>query len=668
MGQHDKTMGDGGLLWQPNQMRIDAANITRFTSWLEKKTNRHFPHYQSLHDFSCQQLGDFWWHFWDYAGVVGHKGQIAVSNPNLMPLTPQAGFFPDARINFAENMLRPNDNAIDPDRLAMLFGDERGRKRQKTRRHVIDEVMQLARALESWGVKAGDRVAAFMPNLPETMIAMLATSSIGAIFTSCSPDFGVAGVLDRFGQTAPTVLIACDGYYYAGKDIDSRPRLNDITAQLPTLKKIIMVPFLDETGGALPNNRWVWWADALTGQSTARQFTPLPFDHPLFIMYSSGTTGVPKCIVHGAGGTMLKFMVEHQLHTDLKKDDRLFFFTTCGWMMWNWLLGGIHTGATLCLFDGSPFHPDPAILWRCADDWQCSHFGISAKYIDSLKKSGYEPIKQQQLKNLRMLLTTGSPLSAESFDFIYESIKSDLQVASISGGTDILGCFLAGVPTLPVHRGELQAAVLGMAVEIYDDQNDNHPHPLTYGRGELVCTKPFPSMPIYFWNDETGQKYHQAYFARYPHIWYHGDFLERTKTGFIIHGRSDATLNPGGVRIGTAEIYRQVEQLPEVIESVAIGQDWQQDVRVVLFVRLQPDQQLTDQLIATIKKRIRDNCSPRHVPAKIIAVADIPRTKSGKITELAVREVVMGQPIKNKEALANPEALDCFRQLKELES
>ncbi|MGI9461350.1 MAG: acetoacetate--CoA ligase [Alphaproteobacteria bacterium] len=644
------------ILWQPSEAHIATSNLTDFTKWLSLRTKKKFTNYQSLHDYSCNHIAEFWSYIWDYMKVIGDKGDIAIAHPNRMP---KAGFFPDAKLNFAENILRINQNKSN-----IFFFGEDNKSHHISHTTLLKTTMQIGRALEDYNVAIGDRVAAFMPNIPETIIAMLGSASIGAVFTSCSPDFGVSGVIDRFGQTAPKVLIACDGYRYDGKDINCLPKIADIIKKIPSIEKIIIVPFLNPNPSIQNLPKAILWQDAILAKDSSPHFIKLPFDHPLFIMYSSGTTGVPKCIVHGAGGCLLKFMVEQTLHCDLKPNDRIFFFSTCGWMMWNWLLGCLHSGASICLFDGSPLYPDASLLWDYAEKYRFTHFGTSAKYIDTIKKLGYQPKNHHTLKNLRMILTTGSPLIPESFDFIYDSIKSDLQVASISGGTDILGCFLAGVPNLAVKRGELQAAVLGMAVVALDDKGKS----IKIGRGELACTKPFPSMPIYFWNDSDGQKYHKAYFDHYPNIWYHGDYLEITDSGYIIHGRSDATLNPGGVRIGTAEIYRQVEQLPEILESIVIGQDWQRDVRIVLFVKMKHNIELNDDIKNTIKSTIRHHCSPRHVPAKIIAVADIPRTKSGKITELAVRNTVMGQEVKNKDALLNPEALRHFYNLEELKN
>jgi acetoacetyl-CoA synthetase len=533
------------------------------------------------------------------------------------------------------------------------------------------QVAQLQTLLKEIGVKPGERVAAMMPNMPESIVGLTATASIGATWSSCSPDFGVQGVLDRFGQIEPKVLIACDGYWYAGKAIDISDKLAQIVKQLPTLERIVIVPYLGTDRNVVQmlgaqGRRAETWGDAvLAREPKPLTFERFPFTHPLYILFSSGTTGMPKCIVHSGGGTLLKHLSEHRLHSDVKPGDRVFYFTTLGWMMWNWLVSGLANGATLLLYDGSPFHPSGNILWDYAQAERCTHFGTSAKYIDALKKGGFKPRETHDLSTVRAILSTGSPLVAESFDYIYADIKRDVHLASISGGTDIVGCFVLGIPTLPVWRGEIQGPGLGMAVDVVDDQSNTVAH----GKGELVCRRPFPSMPVGFWNDPDGKKYRAAYFDRFPGIWHHGDFAEWTEhKGIIIHGRSDATLNPGGVRIGTAEIYRQVEQLEAVQEAVVIGQDWDGDVRVLLFVVLKSGFQLDDALRDRIKKQVRVGASPRHVPARIVAVADIPRTKSGKITELAVRDIVHGRPVKNKEALANPEALDLFRDIPELQT
>ena len=572
---------------------------------------------------------------------------------------PGARFFPDARLNFAENLLRKRDASP-----AMIFRGEDKVRRTLSWAEVYEAVSKLAGALRARGVKPGDRIAAYMPNLPETAIAMMATASVGAIFSSCSPDFGAQGVLDRFGQIEPRFLISADGYFYNGKAFSSLDKLPAILEGLPSVEAAIVAPYVEQRADISGVKRAVHWADFVADQKGGDiAFERLPFNHPLYIMYSSGTTGVPKCIVHGAGGTLIQHLKEHKLHCDIKPGDRLFYFTTCGWMMWNWLITGLASEATLMLYDGSPFHPSGNALFDFADDEKMTVFGTSAKFIDAVAKAGLEPIRTHDLGSVRLMTSTGSPLVPESFDYVYRGIKKDIHLASISGGTDIISCFVLGNPIGPVWRGEIQARGLGLAVESYDDDGK----PVRGDRGELVCTKPFPSMPVGFWNDPDGKKYHEAYFDRFPGIWCHGDFVEITEhDGVIIYGRSDALLKPGGVRIGTAEIYRQVEQLPEVLESLVIGQDWDGDVRVVLFVRLRDDVTLDDRLVDRIKKQIRANTTPRHVPARVLQVADIPRTKSGKIVELAVRNVVHGRPVKNREALANPEALDLYRDRPEL--
>ena len=574
---------------------------------------------------------------------------------------PGARFFRDARLNFAENLLRYDD-----EQPALVFRSERGTRRVLSYKELRETVARIADGLRSAGVGEGDRVAAFMPNLPETMLGMLATASLGATWSSCSPDFGVHGVVDRFGQIAPKVLLTADGYFYAGKTLDSLGSMGEVLKHLPSVERVVVIPYTSaepDLGrlGAAASKATLWDAFGVAGRPL--QFTSVPFNHPLYILYSSGTTGVPKCIVHGAGGTLLQHQKEHLLHTDVKRSDRLFYFTTCGWMMWNWLASGLATGATLVLFDGSPFHPDPGALWRMAEEERLTIFGTSAKYIAAMEKSSFVPIDSVDLTSLRTVLSTGSPLLPDGFDYIYRAVKKDVLLASISGGTDIVSCFALGCPTRPVNRGEIQCRGLGMRVDIFDDEG----RPVRGDRGELVCTAPFPSMPVGFWNDPDGRRYRAAYFERFPGVWHHGDYAAITEhDGLVIYGRSDAVLNPGGVRIGTAEIYAAVEGLDEVVEALAVGQDWQNDVRVVLFVRLKAGIELDDPLRKKIRDTIRAHTTPRHVPAKVVAVADLPRTLSGKITELAVRNVIHGLPVKNVDALANPQALEHFRDLPDL--
>ncbi len=653
------------LLWTPNAERIAAANLTRFQRQVEERHQLSFADFAALHRWSVESPELFWRDLWDFCGVRGEPGETVLLNGDQMP---GAQWFPQARLNFAENLLRFRDETD-----AMVFCGEGKKESRLSRSELYLQVAQLAAALSAQGIVAGDRVAAYLPNLPKTIIAMLAAASIGAVFSSCSPDFGVQGVLDRFGQIEPKILFAADGYWYNEKPIDTRDKLADIVAQLPSVERVIVVPYLNAQPdlSAIPRAQTFDEFTASFQDPEHIEFAQLPFDHPLYVMYSSGTTGVPKCIVHGAGGTLLQHLKEHQLHSDIKKGDRLFYFTTCGWVMWNWLASGLASGATLLLYDGSPFAQGSRLLFDFINREQVTHFGTSAKFIDALIKSALRPRTDYALTELRTVLSTGSALAPEGFDFVYEHIKADVNLASISGGTDIMGCFALGNPSAPVYRGEIQCKGLGMAVDVFDEKGNS----VQQTKGELVCTRPFPSMPLGFWpvgsgkEDEGGTKYHAAYFARFPNVWTHGDYAELTaNNGIVIYGRSDATLNPGGVRIGTAEIYRQVERLPEILESLVIGQDWQSDVRVVLFVRLREGITLDDELKNIIKQTIRTNTTPRHVPAKIIAVADIPRTKSGKITELAVREIVHHRPVKNQEALANPEALAHFRDLAELQS
>ena len=656
-------------IWQPSAQRIAGTRLTRFAKTAGKRWNRRLASadYQALHAWSIDHPEEFWASVWEFGEVRGEMGKTVVIDREKMP---GAKWFPEARLNFAENLLCRRDDGD-----ALVFWGEDKVKGRASHAELYRAVAQTAAALRAMGVVKGDRVAAYLPNLPAAVVAMLATASIGAIFSSASPDFGVQGVVDRFGQIEPKLLFACDGYLYNGKTIDCLGKVAEIAARMPSLERVVVVSYAgnasDGGGDIAAVKHGVSLADFIAPFAGEREirFERLPFDHPLYIMYSSGTTGVPKCIVHCAGGVLLQHIKEHQLQSDVHRDDRLFYFTTCGWMMWNWLVSALASGATLLLYDGSPFVGRGNILFDYADAEDMTHFGTSAKFIDAIAKIELKPRQTHKLEHVRAVFSTGSPLVAEGFDYVYASIKQDVQLASVSGGTDIISCFVIGNPNGPVHRGEIQRAGLGMAVDVFDDDR----RPVRGEKGELVCTRSFPVMPIGFWQDTDGAKYHAAYFDRFDNIWCHGDFAEITAHGgFIIYGRSDATLNPGGVRIGTAEIYRQVEKLHEVVESIVVGQDWppgnRGDVRVVLFVKLREGLALDDALEKRIKAVIKDNTTPRHVPAKILQVADIPRTKSGKIVELAVRNVVHGEPVKNVEALANPEALEYFRARAELKS
>ncbi len=644
-------------LWTPPPERIGNANVTAFRKAVAAECGVALDDFEALYRWSAENPADFWPGVWRFCGIVASRewDEVLIGGDAM----PGARWFTGARLNFAENLLRRRDEGT-----AIVFRGEDGTRRSLSYADLHDMTARLARALRADGVRPGDRVAAFMPIVPETVVAMLASASIGAIWSSCSPDFGIRGVIDRFGQIAPKVLFAGDGYFYAGKAIDSLSRVAGIVGELPDIERIVVVPY----AGGTPDLRRLRGAvafDSYLGSSPGGDiaFEQLPFDHPLYILYSSGTTGVPKCIVHGAGGTLIQHLKEQRLHVDLKPEDTLFYFTTCGWMMWNWLASGLASGATIVLYDGSPFHPRGDVLFDMADEEGVTVFGTSAKFIAAIEKAGLRPRETHDLSRIKTILSTGSPLAPEGFDFVYRHVKRDVCLSSISGGTDIIGCFALGNPTGPVWRGELQTRALGMKVEVFDEDGRS----VSGEKGELVCTKPFPSMPVRFWNDPGDARYRAAYFERFPGVWCHGDYVELTgHGGVVIHGRSDAVLNPGGVRIGTAEIYRQVEQIDEVTEAIAVGQEWQSDVRVVLFVTLREGVALDEGLTDRIKGAIRAGASPRHVPARVLQVADIPRTISGKIVELAVRDVIHGRPVKNIDALANPEALDHFRDREEL--
>lgn len=645
-------------LWKPSQAAVAAAPVTAFRNAVNERHSVALKDYRDLHAWSADNRAAFWDLLWDFCGVVGEKGAPLLADDKM----PGAKFFPGAKLNYAENLLRRHDSGT-----AILFRGEDKALRRFSWTELGELVSRMQQALKAAGVQKGDRIAAMLPNLPESVALLLAVSSIGAIFSSCSPDFGERGVVDRFGQIEPKLFFVCDGYWYNGKKIAIAEKAKAIVGNLPSVGKVVVVPYLDEAAAAAKQiPRGITLSEFLQPFSPhALTFERLPFDHPLYILYSSGTTGVPKCIVHGAGGMLLQHLKEHRLHCAIRPGERVFYFSTLGWMMWNWLVSALASEATLCLYDGSPFAPDEGALFRYAEDERINLFGTSAKYIDAVKKSGLIPKDKFDLSSVRIITSTGSPLAPESFDFVYDAIKSDVHLASISGGTDLGACFVLGEPTSPVWKGEIQAPGLGMAVDVWSEDGRS----VKGERGELVCTKAFPSMPVQFWNDPGGKKYRAAYFERFPGVWCHGDFAEWTAHGgMIIHGRSDATLNPGGVRIGTAEIYAQVEQIPEIVECIAIGQEWDNDVRIVLFVKMRESAKFDDAAIDKIKKQIRTGASPRHVPARIVPVADIPRTRSGKITEIAVREVVHGRPVKNTEALANPEALELYKNIPALQS
>ena len=645
---------DLNVLWRPSSKIKEESNLNQFIkNFVDEFKNQSDVKYEELWKWSIEKPEKFWDSIWDYSNVLGEKGEILLKDKDKMP---GARFFPNAKLNYTENVLK---NKNEP--LAIISEREDGLKSKISTLELKDKVLKLAGWLKENGISKGDRVCAYMPNCPETIITMLATASLGAVFSSCSTDFGVAGVLDRFQQIEPKILVTVDGYLYNGKVIERHEEVNQIVQGLNTLQNVLILKYLNENH--LKYSFSYKDFDSVYRSKPLENFTKVNFNDPLYIVFSSGTTGAPKCIVHGVGGVLLQQAKEHKLHANIHKGDRVFYFSTCGWMMWNWLLGALFSEATIILYEGSPFYGGPNKLWDLAEKEKINLFGTSAKYIDAVRKSGYKPNKHNQLKFLKCLCSTGSPLSPESFDFINKFISSEMQIGSISGGTDILSCFVLNNPLDEVISGEIQCRGLGMAVDVFDEEGNS----VTDTPGELVCTKPFPSMPVMFWNDPDGKKYQEAYFDYYPNVWRHGDWTKLTKRGtLVIFGRSDATLNPGGVRIGTAEIYKVVESFEEILESIVIGQEWEDDIRIVLFVKLKEKTSLDEKLKTEIKNKLRQLVSPRHVPAKIISVADIPRTRSGKITELTVRDVIHGKKIKNIEALSNPEALDLYKDLSEL--
>ena len=644
------------VLWSPSDERVKSSQMCKFIKIINEKNNLNIQNFTDLHTWSIEDKADFWSAIWDFFNVIGSKGMDPYINPiNKMP---GSKFFPNGKVNYAENML--SGDASGP---AIVFKSEDKIRKEVSWKELKVQVAALAIFLKKHGVTKGDRVAAYMPNMPETVIMMLATSSIGAIFSSASPDFGVEAVLDRFGQIEPKILLTTDGYWYNGKEVNITKKVLDIVRALPSIQKVVVAPLIG-IRTEYYRKKFVKYREVQEKYFNKEiHFEALSLDDPLYIMFSSGTTGKPKCIVHSNGGILIKHLVEMGLHSNAKKNSKIFYFTTCGWMMWNWLVSGLLLKSTIYLYDGSPFYPNPEILWNYVDSEKINFMGISAKYIDALRKENINIIEKYNLSDLEIIGSTGSPLVHESFDYIYKNVKKDVSVASLSGGTDIVGCFIGGNPMSSVRRGEIQGPILGMDVHVYNENGQS----VKNEKGELVCTQSFPSMPLYFWNDENNKKYHDAYFSKYHNVWCHGDYILKTENnGFIIFGRSDATLNPGGIRIGTAEIYRQVEQIKEVLEGLVVGQIWKGDIRVVLFVRLNKNSNLTEDLIDKIKTKIRIGASPRHVPTKIILVNDIPRTKSGKIAELAVRDLIHNKSINNENALANPECLKEYKNIDEL--
>ena len=644
-------------IWSPSPERIARSQLSRFMRFVRERHRAPVPDYPALHRWSIEYPENFWSALWDFCEIRAQtRGTQILEEGNRMP---GARWFIDARFNYAENLLRRDGDAA-----AIIFLNEGGQRREVSWVQLRRETARIADGLRAAGVQPGDRVAGYLPNIPETVIAMLAATSLGAVWSSCSPDFGLSGVLDRFGQITPKVLFAADGYRYAGKTLDCMETVRAVKEKITSIERVVLVPYLNGQPAIHSIDGAVQFAEF--GNSAAQlSFEQLPFDHPAFILYSSGTTGVPKCIVHCAGGALLQQLKEHMLHSDMGPDDRFFYYTTCGWVMWNALASGLATGATIVLFDGAPLQPDPRVLWRMAHDERITIFGTSPRFLVGCEQAGIRPRREFELSALRTIISTGAPLNPPSYRYVYREVKPDVLLASISGGTDLMACFGGGCPIQPVYEGEMQALSLGMKTEVYDDDGNA----LLGTQGELVCSAPFPSVPIGFWGDTDGSRFRGTYFGRYPNVWWHGDLATITaRGGLVVHGRSDAVLNPGGVRIGTAEIYRQVEKIEEVAESIAIAQQWHGDVRIVLFIRLREGLTLDERLRDKIRATIRGNTTPRHVPARIVQAPDLPRTINGKLVELAIRDVVHGRPVKNLHALANPQALDFFKDLPELQA
>jgi acetoacetyl-CoA synthetase len=644
------------ILWKPRKNQIKSSQLEAFRLQVNNRFNLNIENYSELHSWSISNISDFWKAIWGFMAIESSSNyKQVVDDVNKMP---GAKWFEGTRFNFAENLLRLRSN-----KPAIHFQSENKTKKTISYNKLYNEVEKLASSLRKIGVKKGDRIVGYMPNIPETVIAMLATTSIGAIWSSCSPDFGTQGVLDRFKQINPRIIFAADGYFYKGKSYNSIKKLEAILKQLPTIEKVVVTPFIEQNPDITSIENSMVWNDFIDSDPDTIIFEQVPFDHPLYIMYSSGTTGKPKSIVHGAGGTLIQHLKELRLHSNIGTDDTVFYFTTCGWMMWNWLVSSLAIGSTIVLYDGSPFHPDQNTMWNMIDNFKITHFGTSPKFIEACRDTKLFPMKTNSLDSLKLILSTGSPLVEESFEYVYNKIKKDLQLSSISGGTDIISCFALGNPTLPVINGEIQCIGLGMDVAAFNNKGKN----LLNQKGELVCKKAFPSMPIYFWNDDEGKKYYNAYFEKFPDIWHHGDFIEINKNGRVkIFGRSDATLNPGGIRIGTAEIYRVVESFDAVIDSLVIGQSIKDGERIILFIMINEDYYFSSKLVLEIKDAIQKNCSPRHVPAIILETKDIPYTLSGKKVEIAVKKIINGENVKNRDALKNPGSLDLYKNIKEL--